>query len=67
MTISKNFAQDATPEEADLMAIVQKPFNQSNFVAKSGLPAWKQLPTWYLIKLGLAPSTKIRQRLSNLM
>jgi hypothetical protein len=29
MTISKNFAQDATPEEADLMAIVQKPFNQS--------------------------------------
>ena len=31
------------------MAIVQKPFNQSNFVAKSGPPAWKELPTWYQI------------------
>ena len=45
----ENFAQDVTPEEADLMAIVQKPFNQSNFVAKSGPPAWKDLPTWYQI------------------
>jgi pimeloyl-ACP methyl ester carboxylesterase len=45
----ENFAQDVTPEEADLMAIVQKPFNQSNFVAKSGPPAWKELPTWYQI------------------
>jgi pimeloyl-ACP methyl ester carboxylesterase len=31
------------------MAIAQKPFHQSNFVAKSGPPAWKQLPTWYQI------------------
>jgi pimeloyl-ACP methyl ester carboxylesterase len=45
----ENFAQDVTPEEADLMAIVQKPFNQSNFVAKSGPPAWKELPSWYQI------------------
>jgi pimeloyl-ACP methyl ester carboxylesterase len=45
----ENFAQDVTPEEANLMAIVQKPFNQSNFVEKSGPPAWKQLPTWYQI------------------
>jgi pimeloyl-ACP methyl ester carboxylesterase len=45
----ENFAQDVTREEADLMAIVQKPFNQSNFVAKSGPPAWKELPTWYQI------------------
>ena len=33
----------------NLMAIVQKPFNQSNLVAKSGPPAWKELPTWYQI------------------
>lgn len=45
----ENFAQDVTPEEADLMAIVQKPFNQSIFVDKSGPPAWKELPTWYQI------------------
>ena len=31
------------------MAIVQKPFNQSIFIEKSGPPAWKQLPTWYQI------------------
>ena len=45
----ENFAQDVDPAEADLMAIVQKPFNQSIFVEKSGPPAWKQLPTWYQI------------------
>ena len=45
----ENFAQDVDPTEADIMAIVQKPFHQSNFVAKSGPPAWKQHPTWYQI------------------
>ena len=45
----ENFAQDVDSAEADLMAIVQKPFNQSIFGEKSGSPAWKQLPTWYQI------------------
>src|ERR687894_2062412 len=45
----ENFAQDVDPAETDLMAIVQKPFNQSIFGEKSGPPAWKQLPTWYQI------------------
>jgi pimeloyl-ACP methyl ester carboxylesterase len=45
----ENFAQDVDPAEADLMAIVQKPFNQSIFGEKSGPPTWKQLPTWYQI------------------
>jgi pimeloyl-ACP methyl ester carboxylesterase len=31
------------------MAIAQKPFNQSEILAKSGPPAWKQLPTWYQV------------------
>ena len=31
------------------MAIAQKPFNQSEIFAKSGPPAWKQLPTWYQV------------------
>jgi pimeloyl-ACP methyl ester carboxylesterase len=43
------FAQDVDPTEADVMSIVQKPFNQSIFGEKSGPPAWKQLPTWYQI------------------
>jgi pimeloyl-ACP methyl ester carboxylesterase len=45
----ENFAQDVNQAEADLMAIVQKPFNQSIFGEKSGPPAWKELPTWYQI------------------
>ena len=45
----ENFAQDVDPAEADLMAVVEKPFHQSIFVEKSGPPAWKQLPTWYQI------------------
>jgi pimeloyl-ACP methyl ester carboxylesterase len=43
------FAQDVTPTEADIMAAVQKPINQSILSEKSGPPAWKQLPTWYQI------------------
>jgi pimeloyl-ACP methyl ester carboxylesterase len=45
----ENFAQDVDPAEATVMAITQKPFHQSNFVAPSGPPAWKELPTWYQI------------------
>jgi pimeloyl-ACP methyl ester carboxylesterase len=45
----ENFAQDVDLTEADVMATVQKPFNQSNFVEKSGPPAWEQLSTWYQI------------------
>ena len=46
------FAQDVDPAEADIMAVVQKPINQSIFAEKSGPPAWKQLPTWYQISEG---------------
>ena len=46
------FAQDVDPAEANIMAVVQKPINQSIFVEKSGPPAWKQLPTWYQISQG---------------
>ena len=43
------FAQDVNSTEANIMAVVQKPFNTSIFAEKSGPPAWKQLPTWYQI------------------
>jgi hypothetical protein len=39
------FAQDIDSTEADIMAAVQKPINQSTAEEKSGPPAWKQLPT----------------------
>src|SRR5215203_2658335 len=43
------FAQDVNTTEADIMAIAQKPFNQSIFAEPSGPPAWKQLKTWYQV------------------
>jgi len=45
----ESFAQDVDRTEADIMAIVQKPPNQSMFVEKSGPPAWKQLPAWFQV------------------
>ena len=43
------FAQDVDGAEADIMAAVQKPPNQSIFAEKSGPPAWKQLPAWFQV------------------
>lgn len=43
------FAQDVNASEAYIMAVVQKPTNQSILAEKSGPPAWKELPTWYQI------------------
>jgi pimeloyl-ACP methyl ester carboxylesterase len=43
------FAQDVDASEADIMAVVQKPTNQSILAEKSGPPAWRELPTWYQI------------------
>jgi len=31
------------------MAAVQKPLSINCFTAKSGPPAWKHLPSWYLV------------------
>ena len=45
----ESFAQDIDSAEADIMAIVQKPFNQSIIAEASGPPTWKHLPTWYQI------------------
>jgi pimeloyl-ACP methyl ester carboxylesterase len=43
------FAHDVDPAEIDILAAVQKPFNQSIGMEKSGPPAWRQLPSWYQI------------------
>ncbi|HEY1248657.1 MAG TPA: alpha/beta hydrolase, partial [Nitrososphaera sp.] len=42
-------AQDIDPAETKVMAAAQKPFNQSILSEKSGSPAWKQLPSWYVV------------------
>lgn len=43
------FAHDVDPAETNILTAVQKPFNQSIGMEKSGPPAWKQLPSWYQI------------------
>ena len=43
------FAADLDPLEAQAMARKQRPLHMESFTAKSGPPAWKHLPSWYLI------------------
>ncbi|MBV9668866.1 MAG: alpha/beta hydrolase [Nitrososphaeraceae archaeon] len=42
-------AQDIDITQAKIMAATQKPFSSSILAEKSGLPAWKQHPTWYQV------------------
>jgi pimeloyl-ACP methyl ester carboxylesterase len=43
------FAADVDKTEAAVMAAVQKPLSVASFIGKSGVPAWKTLPSWYLV------------------
>jgi pimeloyl-ACP methyl ester carboxylesterase len=45
----KAFAADADPTEAAVMAAVQKPLSVKSFAGKSGPPAWKHIPSWYMV------------------
>ncbi len=46
---AKAFAADVDPAEASVMAAVQGPLSLRSFAGKSGPPAWKRLPSWYLV------------------
>jgi pimeloyl-ACP methyl ester carboxylesterase len=43
------FAADVAPATADLMAITQRPVTLAALSEKSGVPAWKTIPSWYLV------------------
>lgn len=43
------FAADATAAEAFLMATVQKPLSMASFAGAEHEPAWKSIPSWYLV------------------
>jgi len=45
----KAFADDVDPTEAAVMAAVQKPLSVNSFATKSGPPAWKHIPSWYMV------------------
>ena len=41
--------QDVDLAEARALAAVQKPVAAASFSAKPGTPAWRTLPSWYLV------------------
>jgi pimeloyl-ACP methyl ester carboxylesterase len=45
----KAFAADVTDDEAYLMAAVQKPLSFASFGGEEVKPAWKSIPSWYLL------------------
>jgi pimeloyl-ACP methyl ester carboxylesterase len=55
------FAQDLDPLQARALAALQKPIAAKIFGEKPGRPAWKTIPSWYLISASdkmLAPETQ---------
>ncbi len=45
----KHFAADVDPKKANVMYVVQQPILMSSFGQVMGEPAWKTLPSWYLV------------------
>ena len=47
-----HFAADVDPVKAKVMYAVQQPFAQKQFEDVMGVPAWKALPSWYMVADG---------------
>jgi pimeloyl-ACP methyl ester carboxylesterase len=45
----KHFAGDIDPDDANVMYAVQQPLAASALSDVMGVPAWKQLPTWFVV------------------
>ncbi len=43
------FAADATATEGAVMAAVQRPLSVASFTGRESVPAWKTIPSWYLV------------------
>ncbi len=43
------FAGDLSPRRASLMQATQRPFSLASFTEPSAEPAWRTIPSWYLI------------------
>ena len=43
------FAADLSRDTAALMAAIQRPLGAAGFTDASGTPAWKTIPSWYLV------------------
>jgi pimeloyl-ACP methyl ester carboxylesterase len=44
-----HFAADVDPAKAKVMFAVQQPLHTSALADVMGVPAWKSLPSWYLV------------------
>jgi pimeloyl-ACP methyl ester carboxylesterase len=47
-----HFAADVDPVQAKVMFAVQQPLHTSTFEDVMGVPAWKSLPSWFLVAEG---------------
>jgi pimeloyl-ACP methyl ester carboxylesterase len=47
--VQTTFAQDLTPKQQDLLYATETPASQTIFGDKSGAPAWKTKPSWYIV------------------
>ena len=45
----KHFAADVDPVQAKVMHAIQQPLAGSTFTDVMGVPAWKSLPSWYMV------------------
>ena len=43
------FAADVNRDDADVMAATQKPIDNTAFAASVAAPAWKTIPSWYMV------------------
>ena len=48
-TIANHFAQDVSPEQANLIAVTQGPVRGANFDEAVSVAAWQTKPSWYIV------------------
>ena len=49
MNFVEHFAAGVDPARARVLHAVQQPLTGSSFTDVMGVPAWRSLPTWYLV------------------
>src|SRR4051812_26057556 len=47
--VATAFAQDLPRKVTDMMFAMQRPFSEEAFGSPSGTPAWRTIPSWYLV------------------
>ncbi|MCL2788794.1 MAG: alpha/beta hydrolase, partial [Micrococcales bacterium] len=56
------FAADVSPKIQDEIFATQRPFSEDALNSESGVPAWKTIPSWYLVTTedkAIPPATQL--------